>query len=80
MTPEQFRKLDINKQAKIIWDGIHIGDRNDEENNILLYKCNDDLFIEVYVHRKRNVIDKFLAFSKDELLNTYSFKTGFSIN
>ena len=79
MTPEQFRKLHIDKQADIIWNGLHIGDRRDEEYNILLYKC-DNLFIEVYVHRVRNVIDKFLAFSKDELFNTYTFKTGFSIN
>ena len=67
MSPEQFRKIDINKKAEIIWDGVHIGDRQDEEYNILLYKCNDDLYIEIYCHRVRNVIDKYLAFSKDEL-------------
>jgi len=79
MTPEEFRKLHIDKQAAIIWKGLHIGDRQDDEYTILLYRC-DNLFIEVYVHRVRNVIDKFEAFSKDELPNNYIFKTGFSIN
>ena len=47
MTPEEFRKLHIDKQADIIRNGLRIGDRGDEEHNILLYRCGD-LYVEVY--------------------------------
>ena len=77
--PEHFYKLDEQKQAELVWDGIHIGERQDEEHIILLYK-KDDLYIEIYLHKQHQVIKKFQAFSKDDLLDLYIFKTGFSIN
>ena len=79
MTPEQFYSLDEQKQAELVWEGIYIADRRDEEHDVLLYQ-NDDLYIEVFYHRKYNTIKRFQAFSKEELLDVYTFKTGFSIN
>ena len=39
MTPEQFYKLDEMKQAEIVWEGTHIGQRQDEDYIIMLYKA-----------------------------------------
>ena len=63
MTPEQFYKLDKMKQVQLVWDGVHIGDRRDEEHVIMLYK-KDDLYIEVFLDKKHQVIKKFQAFSR----------------
>ena len=41
MTPEQFYKLDEQKQVELVWDGVQIADRRDEEHNILHYRCDD---------------------------------------
>ena len=62
MTPEQFYKLDEMKQAEIVWKGTHIGQRQDEDYIIMLYK-KDNLFVEVFLHKKDQVIKKFQAFS-----------------
>jgi hypothetical protein len=62
MTPEQFYKLDKIKQASLVWEGTHIGKRQDEEYIITLYK-KDDLYIEVFLHKEHQVIKKFQAFS-----------------
>ncbi len=71
MTPEQFNALDEMEQAELIWNGKHVGDRKDEEHNILLYKIDSTLFVEVFYHVQHNVIKKYTAFSKDELLDIY---------
>lgn len=73
MTPEQFNYLDESEQAEVIWDGKHIADREDKEYSILLYQC-DDLYIEVYYHKEHNVIKKFHAFSRPELLDIYTYR------
>ena len=65
--------------SELVWNSAHIGDRRDEQHDILLYK-NDDLYIEVFFHRQHSAIKKLLAFSKEELFDIYTFKTGFSIN
>ena len=77
ITLEQFHNLDEMHQTEIVWKGKYIGERRDEEHIILLFK-KDDLYIEVYL--KHGVIKKLKALSKDELLNIYTFKIGFSIN
>ena len=71
MTPEQFHKLDEQEQAEVIWEGKHIADREYEQYSILLYKIEDDLFVEVYLHRQHNVIHKFMAYREHELLDIY---------
>ena len=70
MTPEQFYHLDEMEQAEVIWDGKYIADRQDKEHHILLYKV-DDLFVEVYYHKKHNILVKFHAFSEHKLLDIY---------
>ncbi len=78
MTPEQFHKLDETQQAEIVGEGTHIGDRRDEEHIIFLYQ-NNDLYIEVYLNKQHGVIKKLQALSRSELLDIYTFRTGFSI-
>lgn len=53
MTPNQFYDLDEAEQAEAIWDGKHVGSREDELHNILLYKIGD-LFVEVFHHKEYN--------------------------
>ena len=62
MTPEQFYKLDEQKQAEFAWTGKHIGQRQDEDYIIMLYK-NDGLFIEVFLHKKYQTIKKLQPLS-----------------
>ena len=73
MTPSQFYNLDEAEQAETVWEGKHIADRQDDEHNILLYKC-DNLYVEVYYHKRYNVIRKFNAFDRTELLDIYSHR------
>ena len=73
MTPSQFYSLDEAEQAETVWEGEHIADRKDEEHNILLYQIGN-LFVEAYYHREHNVLRKFKAFTKDELLDIYLLK------
>ena len=79
MTPKQFHKLNEMQQAEIVWKSEHIGDRRDEEHIIFLQK-NDDLYIEVYLHKQHGIIKKLQALSRSELLEIYTFRTGFRIN
>ena len=40
MTLYQFIALDEMEQQEAIWEGTHIGDRKNEEHNILLYQID----------------------------------------
>jgi hypothetical protein len=71
MTPEQFYELDEQEQAETVREGKHISGREDEEHMIVLYKIEDDLYIEAYVHKLYNVIRKFMAYREHELLDIY---------
>jgi hypothetical protein len=71
MTPKQFNELDEQEQAEVIWEGKHIGDRQDEEYSILLYEIEADFYVEVYLHKVHNVIHKFMAYREHELLDIY---------
>jgi len=70
MTPNQFFDLDEQEQAELVWDGEFKGTREDPEHTILLYKIRE-LYVEVYYHKKYNVIRKFDAFTAKELLDIY---------
>ena len=74
MTPEQFHELDEQEQAEVIWDGKYIADREDEKHMVLLYKIDNELFVEVYVHKQQQVIKKFVPIANDELLDIYTYK------
>ena len=70
MSPSQFYKLDEAEQAELIWEGKHVGSRQTEEYSVLLYKIQE-LYVEVFLHKKYNVIHKFEAFIKDEIIDVY---------
>lgn len=70
MTPSQFYNLDEAEQAETIWEGKYVGSRQDKDHNILLYQIKN-LYVEVYYHKEFNVIRRFEAFTKDELLDIY---------
>ena len=73
MTPEQFYRLDEMEQAEAVWEGKHIADRKDEDQNILLYQIGN-LYVEAYYHREYNVLRRFNAFSRIELLDIYTYR------
>ena len=70
MTLYQFNALDEMEQAEAVWSGVHIGERRDEEHNILLYQI-DSFYVEVYFNRELNVIRKFRSFSSTDQLGPY---------
>lgn len=47
MTLYEFNALDEMEQAEAVWDGVHIGERFDEEHNILLYHI-DKFYVEAF--------------------------------
>jgi hypothetical protein len=70
MTIYQFISLDEAEQAEAIWDATQIGDRSDEEHNILLYQINS-FYVEVFYHKEYNVIRKFRPFTSTDQLQPY---------
>lgn len=70
MTAKQFYSLDEMEQAEAIWEGKHIGNRHDEEHNILLYKLNG-IYVEAFYHREYNVLRKFVAYDTIEELTPF---------
>ncbi|MDQ3683221.1 MAG: hypothetical protein M3352_09135 [Bacteroidota bacterium] len=40
MTLYDFIEMDEQEQAEAIWDGVHVGDRDDGVHKILLYQLN----------------------------------------
>jgi hypothetical protein len=67
MTLEQFNRSDEMEQAEAIWNGVQVDQRDDGTHTILLYKI-DNFYVEVYYHKEYNVIRKFEALTKDQLL------------
>jgi hypothetical protein len=70
MTLYQFNALDKTQQAEIVWNGAHIGNRRDEEYEILLYQI-DSFYVEVYYHPDHNVISKMRSFPSTDQLAPY---------
>jgi len=70
MTNYQFNALSENKKALAVWDGTFIGNREDDEHNILLYQI-DSFYVEVYHHKELNEISRFRAFTTTTLLDPY---------
>jgi hypothetical protein len=52
---------------KVVWEGIHIGNRQDEEHNILCYQI-DSFYVEVFYHSEYHVVRKYRPFKNPELL------------
>ncbi len=74
MTLYQFIAADEMEQAEAIWDGVHIGTREDDEHKILLYQINstESFYVEVFYHKEYNVIRRFRPFKTTELLELYA--------
>ncbi len=70
MTLYEFNALDEMEQAEAVWAGVHIGERFDEEHNILLYQI-DKFYVEAYIHREYGVLRKFRSFSSTYQLELY---------
>jgi hypothetical protein len=63
MTLSEFNKLDLEKQAEIVWEkGILDHHANDGEHHFVLYKIYD-FFVEIEFHSKTNDILKILSFT-----------------
>jgi hypothetical protein len=70
MTLYQFNSMDEMEQAEAVWSGTHIGDRQDELHNILLYQI-DAFYVEAYYHREHNELVRFRSFASVEHLAPY---------
>ena len=62
MTLYEFNALDDMEQAQAVWNAVHIGERWEEEHNILLYQV-DSFYVEVYHHKEYNVIRRMRSLS-----------------
>jgi hypothetical protein len=60
MTIYQFAMLDEMEQQEAIWEGVHIGEREDDEHWVLLYHLGD-FYVEVFYHKGKNVIVNYKA-------------------
>lgn len=67
MTLYQFNALDEMEQAEAIWSSTHIGNRQDEIHNILLYQI-DSFYVEAYYNREYNELVRFRSFSNTDQL------------
>lgn len=65
MTFYEFIVMDEMEQAEAVWEGIHIGNRQDEEHNILCYQI-DSFYVEVLYHTEYNVIRRYRPFKNPE--------------
>ena len=70
MTLYEFNALDEMEQAQAVWNAVHIGERWEEEHNILLYQV-DSFYVEVYHHKEYNVIRRMRSFSSIAQLEPY---------
>jgi len=77
MTLYEFNLLDEMEQAEAVWEGVHIGEREDEEHKILLYQI-DSFYVEVFYHKEYNVIRRFRSFASMEQLEPYLGKMDLS--
>lgn len=56
------------EQVEAVWNGKHIGDRQDDEHNILL-DIVDGIYVGAYFHREYEVFRKLIPHANiDELM------------
>lgn len=63
--------MDEMEQQEAIWEGTFVGNREDGEHKIALYKI-DAFYVEVYYHKEYNVIRKYRPFDDTESLAVYN--------
>jgi hypothetical protein len=70
----EFNLLNETQQAEILWEnGVHIGERADQEHTIVLYQI-EGFYVEVFYHRGLNAIKRFRSFSSTDQLMPYTNK------
>lgn len=70
MTLYEFIALDELEQAEAVWNGVHLGDRQEGECTVLLYQI-DSFYVEVFYHPGSNRVTKFRPFKTLDLLQPY---------
>jgi hypothetical protein len=72
MTLYEFKLLNQNEQADVLWEkGVMIADRQDESNTYLLYQL-EGFYVEVIYHMSSNIIKGLKSFaSTDQPLYPY---------
>lgn len=70
MTNYQFNSLNDYQKADAVWDGTYLGDRQEDDCNILLFEV-DSFYVEVYYHKKFNNVTRFRSFITTDLLEPY---------
>ena len=70
MTLYEFIAMDEMEQQEAIWEGVHVGDRDDGGHRILLYQF-DNFYVEVYYHKECNVVRRYRPFSSTNPLEPY---------
>jgi hypothetical protein len=78
MSLYEFNLLNEIQQAEILWEnGVHIGERKDQEHTIVLYQI-ERFYVEVFYHRGLNAIKRFRSFSSTDQLEPYITKIDVS--
>jgi len=74
MSLYEFNLLNEIQQAEMLWEnGVHIGEREDQEHTIVLYQI-EGFYVEVFYHRGLSAIKKFRSFSSTDQLMPYTDK------
>ncbi|MDQ3681585.1 MAG: hypothetical protein M3352_00765 [Bacteroidota bacterium] len=77
MTLYDFIQINELQQAEAVWEGVHIDTRDDGIHTVLLYQINNNesFYVEVYYHKKNNIISRLRPFKSMELLHAlYAYK------
>ena len=71
MTLYDYSELNEVEQHEVLWDhGVMVGDRSDDEHNIILYQMFS-FYVELYYNPDYNVLKRLRSFSRVELLDPY---------
>jgi hypothetical protein len=76
MTFYQFNALDEMEQAEALWNrSVHIAQRDDEVYRYVLYQL-EGFYVEVWLHREHNFIQRFCTFRSADQLDPYIDTSG----
>ncbi|HEX8334333.1 MAG TPA: hypothetical protein VF622_17050 [Segetibacter sp.] len=71
MTLYQFNALNQQEQASVLWeDGVMLTAITNKDYRLLLYQI-DAFYVEVWFHKKRNKIVRYMSFIGTDKLTPY---------
>ena len=71
MTLYDYSELNEVEQHEVLWDhGVMVGDRNDDQHNIILYQIFS-FYVELYYNPDYDVLKRLRSFSRLEFLDPY---------